>query len=95
VHFAPSMIKIVDETQVQFVCSSRVLKLRRAKFLEERDLAIFTEGGKQRWYEARDKVLCLNRFIARACMYTENFVRTSYRPILVGVIQLFKVPFQR
>jgi hypothetical protein len=52
------MVKIVGETQVEFVCASRVLKLRRAEFLEERDLAVFSDGGKQRRYETRDEVLC-------------------------------------
>lgn len=57
-HFAPSMVKIIDETQVKFVCPGRVQKLRRAEFLEERYLAVFTDGGNQRRYETGDKVLC-------------------------------------
>jgi NADPH-dependent glutamate synthase beta subunit-like oxidoreductase len=57
-HCAPSMVKIVGETQVEFVCASRVRKLRRAELLEERDLAVFTNGCKQRRYETRDEVLC-------------------------------------
>lgn len=57
-HCAPSMVKIVGETQVEFVCTSRILELRRAELLEERDLAVFTDGCKQRRYETRDEVLC-------------------------------------
>ena len=57
-HYAPSMFKIVDETQVEFVCTSGVFKLRRAEFLDERDLAIYTDGGNQRRYETGDEVLC-------------------------------------
>ena len=91
-HFAPSMVKIIDETQIEFVCASRVFKLRRSVFLEERDLAVYTDCSEQRGYETGDEVL--NEIIARLCVY-EIFVRTSYRPILEGVCQLFNVPFQR
>jgi hypothetical protein len=51
------MVKIVDETQVEFVCASRVRKLGRAAFLEERNLAIYADGGKQRRYEAGNEIL--------------------------------------
>ena len=51
------MVKIVDETQVEFVCACRIWKLGRATFLEERNLAIYADGGKQRGYEARDEIL--------------------------------------
>jgi hypothetical protein len=51
------MVKIADETQVKFVCASRVRKLRRAAFLEERNLAIYTDSGEQRRYEARNEIL--------------------------------------
>jgi len=51
------MMKIVDETQVEFVCASRVLKLRRAAFLEKRNLAIYADGGEQRRYKARNEIL--------------------------------------
>ena len=57
-HLAPGMFKIVDETQVEFVCASGVFKLRRAVFLDERDLAIYTDGGNQRRYETGNEVLC-------------------------------------
>jgi hypothetical protein len=52
------MIKIVDETEIEFVCASRVGKLRGATFLEEGDLSIYAESGKQRRYESRNEVLC-------------------------------------
>lgn len=58
VHFAPSMIEIIDETQVQFVCSSRVRVLGCAAFLEEGDFAIFPDSGKQRRYKAGNEILC-------------------------------------
>jgi hypothetical protein len=51
------MVKIVDETQVKFVCTSRVLKQRRAAFLEERNFAIYADGGEQRRYKARNEIL--------------------------------------
>ena len=51
------MFKIVDETQVEFVCTSRVLELRSAIFFEERDFAIYADGGNQWRYETRDEVL--------------------------------------
>ena len=57
VHLAPSMFKIVDETQVEFVCPSGVFELRSAELLEESDLAIYTDGCNQWRYEARDEVL--------------------------------------
>ena len=56
-HFAPSKVKIIDETQVEFVCASRVLKLRRSIFLEERHLAVYTDCSEQRRYETGDEVL--------------------------------------
>ena len=91
-HFAPSMVKIIDETQVKFVCTSRVFKFRRSVFLEERHLAVYTNRSKQRRYETGDEVL--NEIVAHLRVY-EISVRTSYRPILEGVCQLFNVPFQR
>ena len=51
------MVKVIDETQVEFVCASRVRKLRRAAFLEERNFAIYADGGKQRGYKAWNKIL--------------------------------------
>ena len=51
------MIEIGDETQVEFVCASRVCELRRAAFLEEGYFAIYTEGGEQWRYKARNEVL--------------------------------------
>ena len=51
------MIEIRDETQVEFVCASGVLELRRAAFLEEGYFSIYTEGGKQWRYKARNEVL--------------------------------------
>ena len=57
VHFAPSMIEIVDETQIQFVCTGRVRILRCTAFLEEGDLSIFSDSGKQRRYKARNEIL--------------------------------------
>jgi len=56
-HFAPSMIKIVDETQVELIRASRVGELRRAAFLEEGDLAVYSDGGKQRRHKAGNEVL--------------------------------------
>ena len=56
-HFAPSKVKIVDKTQVEFVCTSRVFELRSAVFLEERDFAIYADGGNQWRYKTRDEVL--------------------------------------
>jgi len=55
-HFAPSMTKIVDEAQVEFVCASGVRE-SCAAFLEEGHLAILTEGGKQRRYKTGNEVL--------------------------------------
>ena len=56
-HFAPSTAKIVDQTQVEFVCASRVFKLGRRVFLEEGHLAVYTDRSKQRRYETGDKIL--------------------------------------
>jgi hypothetical protein len=56
-HFAPSTIEIVDETQVELIRASRVGELRRAAFLEEGDLAIYSDGGKQRRHKAGNEVL--------------------------------------
>jgi hypothetical protein len=72
-HFAPSMIKIIDETQVEFVCASRVLKLRRSVFLEERNLAVYTDRSKQRRHKTRDEVL--NQVVARLCVYAKGDFR--------------------
>ena len=72
-HFAPSMVKIIDKTQVEFVCASRVFKFRRGVLLEERHLAIYTDCGKQRRYETGDEVL--NRIVARPCMYVKGGLR--------------------
>jgi hypothetical protein len=58
------MIKIVDETEIEFVCASRVGKLRGAALLEEGNLSIFAEGGKQWRYESRNEVL---QWIAFRC----------------------------
>ena len=51
------MIKIVDETQVELIRASRVGELRRAAFLEEGDLAVYSDGGKQRRHKAGNEVL--------------------------------------
>ena len=56
-HLTPSMVKIVDEAQVEFVSATRVLVLRSTTFLEEGHFAIYTERGKQRGYKAGDEVL--------------------------------------
>jgi hypothetical protein len=72
-HFAPSMVKIIDETQVEFVCASRVFKLRRSVFLEERHLAVYTDRSKQWRYETGDKVL--NKVVARLCVYRKRDFR--------------------
>ena len=77
-HFAPSMVEVIDETQVEFVCPSRVLKLRRGVFLEKRYLAIYTDGSKQRRYETRDEVL--NEVVAHLCVYEKG----DYRAYLVS-----------
>ena len=68
VHFAPSMIEIVDETQVQFVCASRVCVLGCAAFLEEGDLAIYPDSSKQRRYKARNEILRRIVFLAHMRM---------------------------
>ena len=75
-HFAPSMVKIINETQVKFVCASRVFELRRGVFLEERHLAVYTDSSKQRRHETGDKVL--NEVIARLCVYGKG--KFSYVP---------------
>ena len=46
-HFSPGMFKIVDETQVEFICTSRVFEFRCSEFLEERHLAVYTDRSKQ------------------------------------------------
>jgi len=51
------MPEIRDETQVEFVCASRVSELRCATFLQEGYFSIYTEGGKQWRYKARNEVL--------------------------------------
>ena len=76
-HFAPSMAKIIDETQVEFVCASRVFKLRRSVFLEKRHLAVYTDHSEQWRYETRDEVL--NKVVAR-CKYGKG----DYRAYLVS-----------
>jgi hypothetical protein len=77
-HFAPSMVKIIDETQVKFVRASRVFKLRRSVFLEERHLAVYTDHSKQRRYETGDEVL--SKVVARLCVYGKG----DYRAYLVS-----------
>jgi hypothetical protein len=67
------MVEIIDETQVEFVCAGRVLKLRRSVFLEERYLAIYTDGSKERRYETGDEVL--NEVIACLCVYGKGDFR--------------------
>ena len=56
VHFAPSKTKIVDQAQVEFICASGVRE-SCATFLKEGQLAILTEGGKQRGYKTGNEVL--------------------------------------
>jgi hypothetical protein len=72
-HLAPSMVEIIHETQVEFVCTSRVLKLRRIEFFEERHLAVYTERSKQRRYETGDEVL--NEVVTRLCVYGKRHIR--------------------
>ena len=67
------MVEIINETQVEFVCAGRVLKLRRSVFLEERYLAIYTDGSKERRYETGDEVL--NEVIACLCVYGKGDFR--------------------
>jgi hypothetical protein len=67
------MIEIIDETQVEFVCASRVFKLRRSVFLEERHLAIYTDRSNQRRYETGDEVL--NEVVAHLCVYGKGDFR--------------------
>ena len=77
-HFAPGMLKIVDETQVKFVCASRVFKLRRSVFLEERHLAVYTDHSKQGRYKTGDEVL--KEVVARLCVYEKG----NHRAYLVS-----------
>jgi len=72
-HFAPSMFKIIDETQVEFVCASGVFKLRRSVFLEERHLAVYPDRSKQRRNETGDEVLY--EVVARLCMHKKGDFR--------------------
>jgi hypothetical protein len=67
------MFKIIDETQVEFVCASRVFKLRRSVFLEERHLAVYPDYSKQRRDEAGDEIL--NEVVARLCVYEKGDFR--------------------
>jgi hypothetical protein len=69
------MVKIIHETQVEFVCASGVLKLRRSVFLEERHLAVYTDRSKQRRYETGDEVL--NEVVARRCVYGKGYFRAN------------------
>jgi hypothetical protein len=60
-HCAPSAVRLIEETQVEFVCASRGRYLRIAEFLEERYLAVYTDGGNYRRYGSIDAVLgCIN-----------------------------------
>ena len=60
-HYAPSAVRLIEETQVEFVRASGGLYLRIAIFLEERYLAVYTEGGNYRRYGSVDDVLgCVN-----------------------------------
>ena len=70
-HLAPSMVKIIDKTQVEFVCTSRVLKLRCSVFLEEGHLSVYTDCSKQRRYKARDEVL--DEVAACLCVYGRGY----------------------
>ena len=72
------MVKIVNETQVEFVCTSRVFKLRRGVFLEERHLAVYTNRSKQGRHETGDEVL--NDVVARLCVYEKG----NHRAYLVS-----------
>ena len=56
-HLAPGKIKIINKAQVEFVSASRVGKLRCAAFFEEGDLAVDTDGSKQRRYKSGNEVL--------------------------------------
>ena len=51
------MRKIIDKAQVEFVSASRVGKLGCAAFLEEGDLAVDTDGSKQRRYKSGHEIL--------------------------------------
>jgi hypothetical protein len=65
-HCAPSKIKIRGETQVEFVCASRVGEFRGARFLEKGDFAIDTEGSNQWRNKARNEILREMAFQRRA-----------------------------
>ncbi len=77
-HFAPSMLKIINETQVEFVCAGRVFELRRSVFLEERHFSIYTDRSKQRRYETGDEVL--NEVVA--CLFVHG--KGDFRAYLVS-----------
>ena len=60
-HYAPSAVRLINETQVEFVCASRGCYLRIAEFFEEIYLAVYTDGGNYRRYGSVDYVLgCMN-----------------------------------
>ena len=65
-HCAPSAFRLVEETQVEFVCASRGGYFRIAEFLEERYLAVYTDGGNYRRYRSVDDVLGLHKYVTRS-----------------------------
>ena len=56
-HYAPSAVGLIEETQVEFVCASRAPYLRIAEFLEKRYLAVYTNGSNYRRYGSVEDVL--------------------------------------
>lgn len=92
------MVKIVDETQVEFVCASRIRKLGRAAFLEERDLSIYAYGCKQRGYKAGDEKLGWIAFLARKphikrvfCAYLISADVGGDLPVVQGAVPKVKL----
>jgi hypothetical protein len=73
-HCAPSEFRLVDETHVEFVCTSGGFYLRIAIFLEERYLAVYSDSSNYRRYGSiNDELGCINikscsKYHACACI---------------------------
>jgi hypothetical protein len=56
-HFAPRQFVIVNQADIQLIRASRVVVLRCAPLLKERDLVIDTYSSDERYDEAPNEVL--------------------------------------
>src|SRR6266404_4390657 len=56
-HHTPSTRRIIDKTQIEFVCASGSLDFGRAVFLEKGNFSVNTDSSKYGWHRARKEAL--------------------------------------